>query len=491
MEMEARNRTDSNSQLISTNLENVSSPDEAGMEVATPTPTWRSTGYIMLKDLRMVLVAGTVAIAIFLTFYSKSGQLSFEGQVIRWKIFLFTLEVEAAMYVVFRDVVSAFIDIVLSFMGLTLSQISHAMGVLIPLGSVSGHYSYTVGIVVMTFLTGIGSPLLISSVLSPRTNVSNRIRIPDKLISTNCLGGRVGDNFGETGQGFLFNSSKEKYSLNPNAQPYVLYLTAGISREVFIPKTPQLGPYSADCNSNKDVDIVEAQVVEVKGILYRCNPKVKEWPIRITDFNSTAPSTLSSPVRVLKDSHKPDGNTKAKANFNVTLAIKKDAESTAVLQIPCKVTSAQATLDINMDEEGKMLMKIIGKITKLSLELPPRVLGIEPNNMIGGMENSIGAKSISLVEKYVATGMNAEWDGLVRAIVGAYGIRSARRTTFADRDEKRPAFNMKKVVDQADLQELQIPILWIPVALVIVSRILQWQFLSYFYWTACTSAQLA
>lgn len=203
--------------------------------------------------------------------------------------------------------------------------------------------------------------------------------------------------------------------------------------------------------------------------------------MNIEDFD-VPEGTSDETMRILKDSHKPDGNN-SKALFHVEIAIKKGGEnSTAVLSIPCNVTSAQATIDVIMTNDGVMSMKIADntEIKLLNLILPDRVLGIEENALERALENSIGRKGIGIVKEYVTSSI-APWDGLIRAIVASYAIRSALKTTFADFDDTKQAINVKKISrGLEETQRLRVFALWIPVGLALISRFLTWVYPSIF-----------
>ncbi|CDF36245.1 unnamed protein product [Chondrus crispus] len=117
-----------------------------------------------------------------------------------------------------------------------------------------------------------------------------------------------------------------------------------------------------------------------------------------------------------------------------------------------------------------------GTIAEDSQSLPPRVVGDDKNLLDRALENAIGRRGIAIVSKWVTSNIQ-EWDGLIRGVVGAYGIRAALQKTFADRDDKKLATNVYKKQDSVeDLQNLRTIIIWIPVCMAVISRLLCWAF---------------
>ena len=181
----------------------------------------------------------------------------------------------------------------------------------------------------------------------------------------------------------------------------------------------------------------------------------------------------------MTDNHTRDGDSDTRAKFLVKMAIKKDGkDSTVILTIRCDVTAADATLDVRMNPAGVMGMKLVdGTLRNISRRLPKRVVGDDPNALEVALENSIGRKGIGIVKQYIATGSLTPWDGLIRAVVASYAIRSALQTTFADKDDKKDAINVKKIRGNfTETQHLRVAALWIPVLLSILSRVLTWVF---------------
>lgn len=440
---------------------------------------WEGAAKATLFTSRAMLTLFCIASAVVLTIYSSSGIVKFEGQRIKWKLLLYTLELEAAVFVFVRDIMSVGIDYMLVYKGMTRSTLGHALGITTSTWRVQGSFYKTL-IYAITAIGSVVAPVLLSVVLVREG--SNLEPVENMPVSTNCIGGRIGKNFGATGQSHLFTMSDEKYHITPGAEHYSVYQIAGTARQVFVPKTPQIGAYSAVCNDDENVDVVAARVLGVQGLLYKCEPEVDEVAKSFDELGDDV-GDHSSPdtFRLLNDSHQADGSSK-KAKFDVTFAIKKGESSTAVLKILCDVTAASANVDIRMNKAGVMGMSIEdGGVSELSLDLPPRVLG-EPNSLASALENSIGRKGIGIVSRWVATQEKlSEWDGLIRAVVTAYGIRAALHNTFADEDDRRTAVNVFRVAQSVEeTQDMRIAALWIPVGLALISRILTWVFPSIF-----------
>lgn len=440
---------------------------------------WQGAAKATLLSSRAILTLFVLASAIILTMFSSSGIVRFEGQVIKWKLLLYTLQLEAAIYVFMKDVLALGIDYLLVHKGMTRSQLGHALGVTARLWRVQGSLYKTL-VSIVTIVASIVAPVLLSVVLVRQG--SNLESAEDMLVSTNCIGGRIRDNFGATGQSYLFNVSEEKYTIKSGAEHYAVYEKAGTGRQVFVPKVPQIGGYSSDCNDDENVDVVGARVLSVEGLLYKCEPKVDEVSTPIEDMEEIGAGTSSDKFRLLEDSHRGD-ESRQTARFNVSFAIRKGQSSTAILMIPCDVVSAEANLDVAMTEDGVMGLSIVdGEVSELSLPLPPRVVGTMENELELALENSVGRKGIGIVSRWVATDNSlSEWDGLIRGVVASYGIRGALQETFADKDDKRNAINILKVSSSTEeTQTMRIAVLWIPVGLAIFSRILTWIFPSIF-----------
>lgn len=440
----------------------------------SPVPEWEGSAKLTLFTSRSALTLFSIASAILLTVYSSSGVVKFEGEFIKWKLLLFTLQLEAALFVFVHDILAVAIDYLLVFRGMTRSQLGHAIGTTTSISTVQGTL-YKVLVCTVTALTAIIAPVLLSVILAREGNP--RVRVADLQVGTNCIGGRIGDNYGATGQGYIFNMSDDKFRIIPGGEHYATYEIAGTARQVFVPKTPQIGPYSTACNSDENADIVAARVTEVEGLLYKCEPTVEERAEDISTLEDVGSGTGKEKFRLLEDSHTATENDKA--TFKVSFAVKKDEGSTAILTIPCEVSAAKATLDAQMNDEGVMGLSVVdGTIAEISKVLPPRVLGNDENLLDRALENAIGRKGIAIVSKWVASNNRiSEWDGLIRGVVVAYGIRAAFQQTFADSDDKRLAINVWKKQDSVeDLQKLRTSIIWIPVCLAVISRLLCWAF---------------
>lgn len=448
--------------------------------------TWAGAGWAALLSSAALLTLFATISAIILTVYSETGIVTFQGQVVKWKILLFTLQLEAAIVVVVDDLIALGVDYFLVYQGLTLGQLGHALSHMISFQKVSGRAYKTFFVVIATCGYILG-PILLSVVLASQDSNSRNFKaVPDTEISTNTIGGRVGVNYGATGQSFLFNASEEKYSVSEEPWHYVVYMMAGSTRQVFVPKTPQIGPYSDDCNSDLDADIVSARVIDVEGLLYDCKPTVREDSRGIEDFEERyTPGTSRDTMRLIKDEHSkdPPNGDGTKAKFLVEIAVKKnEASSTSVLTIPCGVTAAKVILDVRMDQNGIMtLQPATQSFDTLNFTLPRRVIGDDPNDLNLALENSIGRKGIGKVSTYVSAGGRLDdWEGLIRAIVGAYGIRSALHTTFADSEDRRLAVDVRIQNAEGEDQLLRKWVLWIPVALAVFTRIVSWIFPSIF-----------
>eukprot|EP00177_Eucheuma_denticulatum_P003869 GFKZ01007006.1.p1 GENE.GFKZ01007006.1~~GFKZ01007006.1.p1 ORF type:complete len:505 (+),score=48.13 GFKZ01007006.1:753-2267(+) len=358
------------------------------------------------------------------------------------------------------------------------------MSHMVSFSKLSGAAYKTFHVIVLLFAY-ILPPLFLSIVLVEQNPSANRfVQVEDISIETNTIGGRLRENYGATGQSYLFNASAEKFEISDQPWHYVIYQKAGLTRSVFIPKTPQIGPYSRECNSDKDENIVAARVLGVEGLLYHCDPTVEEVPRSISDFNSTVPpGTSSDTMRLIRDDHQRGNPSGTNATFHVAIAIKKAEESsTSVLDIRCDVTAAKGNLVVEMNSNGIMTLSLEEEdFTELDLPLPRRIIGEEPNDLNFALENAIGRKGIGLVSQYASSGGDINpWDGLIRAIVGAYAIRSALATTFADAEDNRPAVDVRELRQVSEIQLLRVWVLWIPTVLAIATRFLYWRFPSIF-----------
>lgn len=453
-------------------------PPTFAMEENQPPAEWKSSAHLILFSYRTGLTILSIAAAILLTMFSSSGVVKFEGETIKWKLLLYTLQLEVALFVFMHDILALAIDYLLVFKGMTRSQLGHALSITCSVNSVQG-LLYKVIVYTVAAIGAIVAPILLSVVLA--REATSLVSVADMNISTNCLGGRVGPNFGATGQSYIFNFTHEKFRIKEGAQHYATYDSAGSTRIVFVPKTPQIGSYSTDCNSEENVDIIQARIIRVQGLLYTCRPTVEERALSIGELQDIGNGTAADQFRILNDSHVPAQNDKTKALFNVSFAINKDQGSTVILNIPCDVTAAEATLDVVMNPDGIMGMEVVDdKFTEISEKLPPRVVGDKENLLFLSLENAIGRSGISIVKRWVATDISV-WDGLIRGVVAAYGIRSAFRDTFADKDDKRLATGVRRRPDSTeDLQVLRTFAIWIPVCLALFSRLMSWAFPSIF-----------
>ena len=335
-------------------------------------------------------------------------------------------------------------------------------------------FTYSMCSYLTTGLCALVPPVLLSLFLLSTIDKSpNRGRADDRNVLTNALGGHFKDNFGMTGHLFLFTSVREKYIFNPDRQQYVVYqnsTTTG-SRSVFVPKTPQIGTYAEDVNSNVGVDIVQARVQNVQGLLYKCNPTVREEPknivINFISVNNNLRGELFKLLGLNMTAVK--GSNSTKATFFLKVAIKKGVQSTAVLTIPCTVTAAEGNLDINKEDDGFMAMAVDG-LRELSLELPSRVLGTKLNVLDIAMEDSISPLGINIVKRYIAsTDYLQQWDGLIRALVGAFGLDSEFQNTNTN-DEVRKAVEVW-VSGTFTYGSLRVFFIWMPIILMVLSRL--------------------
>lgn len=454
-----------------------------GIQEIRPHAIWSRAGRETVVSFSSFFTVLTIASALILSIFSKSGVLTFQGQIVKWKLLLFTLQLEIAIVVVIEDILALGIDYFLVNHGITLDQLSHAMSHMVSFHKLSGaaYKSFYMVIILFGYVV---APFFLSVVLVEQDPTTNRfVQIENTRIETNTIGGRLGENYGATGQSYLFNASAEKFEISDEPWHYVIYQKAGLTRSVFIPKTPQIGPYSRECNSDMNENIVAARILAVQGLLYHCEPTVEEVPQPIRDFNSTVPpGTSNDTMRLIQDDHagNPSGT---KGTFRVSIAVKKaEGSSTSILRIPCDVTAARGNIAVEMNIDGIMTMSLEEEdLTELDLILPRRVIGTDSNELNFALENSIGRKGIGIVSVYASSGRDINvWDGLIRAIVGAYGIRSALRTTFADAQDTRAAVNVRELRQVDEVQLLRVWVLWIPTILAVITRLLYWRYLSIF-----------
>ena len=426
-------------------------------------------------NFKSVLFATAIAGAVILTVYSKTGELVFDGTNIWWKIALFQIEIELLRSVFESDAVGLLVDYVVTRRGISAELLSHAMGAVTPLFSGNKNWFYKFGFTSVTLFSSLLATVLVSFVIVPNPSSVNREPIKGSVfVQTNCIGGRSGKNYGATGQMLLFNASNEKFRLPDNDQAYGLYIKAATRRQIFVPKVPQIGPYSTDCNSDHQVNIVEARVLNVQGLLYDCEPKVQSIAKSIENFKSPFAGTSLNTFRLLNDSHTRIENSDKKAKLFIRAVIAKQIQKVSMFELICTVQAAEATIDTKMNDRGVMGLSLPKGIviTTKNLTLPPRVIGDRPNNLDFALENAIGARGIGVVEKYVATSFNSDWEGLVYWIATAYGVRSALKDSFADTDDRRPAVNLMQLSTRRTMVEiLRIYILWIPIGIVLLVRL--------------------
>ncbi len=173
-----------------------------------------------------------------------------------------------------------------------------------PLFSGNKNWFYKCGFTSVTMSSSFIATVLVSFVLVPNPSPVNRDPVKGSVnVQTNCLGGRFGNNYGGTGQATLYNASNQKFRLPDTDQVYGLYIKAATRRQIFVPKVPQIGPYSTECNSDYQVNIIEARVLNVQGLLYDCEPKVKEIAKGIENFPTPFADTSPDTFRILNDSH--------------------------------------------------------------------------------------------------------------------------------------------------------------------------------------------
>ena len=440
----------------------------------TREPWNRSYLHYVLKSKDIILFVFMLISCVILTIFARSGELIFNDQPISWKIILYNIVLEAMYLVVVSDLLSVVIDYFLTREGLTLPQIGHALRTITQIRFSAANISYLACYLVISVGFALVPPILLSVVLLRTTdNTPHLVRAEDRYVSTNALGGKSGNNFGMTGHLFLFTSAREKFNFNENRQQYVVYERPGLTSTVFIPKTPQVGTYADDVNSpdGEGSDIYRARVRDVQGLLYECSPTVREDSRRIEDYPIINDDLRGDFFKFLEEEMAPEtpGDDK-KARLNLTIAIKKGPESTAVLTIPCRATAARGDLNITREEDGFMSMAV-DNLKELSLKLPGRVLGLNDSVLNVAVENAVSALGINVVTKYVANDRSLkDWDGLIRCLVGAYGIRSAIHDTFADRDDKRLATNVMVMGEvKTQPENLRTIIIWIPFILVCVS----------------------
>ncbi len=437
---------------------------------------WVDTLEHTFISFKSLLFAFAVLAAIILSVYSKTGQLVFDGTNIWWKIALFQVELELLRTVFQSDAVGLLVEYVVTRRGISIDVLSHAMGAVTPLFSVNRNQFYKFGFASVTMLSSLLATVLVSFVLVPNPTAINRERVNGSVdVQTNSFGGRYGKNYGATGQMLLFNASNEKFRLPDTDQAYGLYIKAATRRQIFVPKVPQIGPYSTACNSDHDVDIVEARVLNVQGLLYDCEPKVQAIAQGIEKFPTPFAGSALDKFRLLNDSQTRIGNSDTKAALYFRAVIAKQIEVVSMFELTCDIQAAEATIDAKMNDDGVMGLSLPkGIVIEMkNLTLPPRVLGDRENNLDFALENAIGSRGIAVVDKYVATSFNADWEGLVYWIATAYGVRSALKDTFADTDDRRQAVNVMKLSTRRTLVEvLRVYILWIPIGIVLFVRLI-------------------
>ncbi len=435
---------------------------------------WVNTLRHVFISLNTVFFAIAIVIAGILTYFSRTGELVFDGNVIWWKIALFQAEIEFLRKVFESDAVGLLVEFVVTRHGISVELLSHAMGAVTSSFAGNKNWFYKFGSNSVTIFSSLLATVFVSFVIVTNPSSVNREPVKGSMfVQTNCIGGRSGKNYGATGQMLLFNASNEKFRLPDTDQTYGLYIKAATRRQIFVPKVPQVGPYSTDCNSNHDVNIVEARVLNVQGLLYDCEPKVRSIAKSIENFPSPFAGTSLNTFRLLNDSHTRIENSDKKAKLYIRAVIAKQIQKVSMFELTCTVQAAEATIDAKMNDEGVMglsLPKGFGIRTR-NLTLPPRALGDSPNNLDIALENAIGARGIGVVEKYVATSFYAAWDGLVYWIATAYGVRSALKHSFADTDDRRRAVNVMQLSKRRTMVEiLRIYILWIPIGIVLLAR---------------------
>ena len=428
--------------------------------------------FISLNAIPFVLAT---AVAGILTFYSRTGELVFDGYNIWWKIALFEVEIELLRNVLESDAIGLLVEFVVTRHGISADLLSHAMGAVTSSLSGNKNWFYKFGFTSVTMFSSLLATVLVSFVLVPNPSSVNREPVKGSVfVQTNCLGGRYGKNYGATGQMLIFNASNEKFRLPDNDQAYGLYIKAATRRQIFVPKVPQIGPYSTKCNSDHQVNIVEARVLNVQGLLYDCEPKVQPIAKSIRNFPSSFANNSRDSFRILNESPTRIRNSDKKAKLYIRAVIAKQIQKVSMFELTCIVQAAEATIDAKMNDEGVMGLSLPKgfAISTKNLTLPPRVLGDLPNELDFALTNSIGARGIGVVEKYVATSFNKDWEGLVYWIATAYGVRSALKDTFADTDDRRPALNVMRLSTRRTMVEiLRIYILWIPVGIVLFVRL--------------------
>ncbi len=448
---------------------------------AQPAPEGRLTYWVntlrhLFFSLNTFLFFLAIAAAGILTFFSRTGELVFDGYNIWWKIALFQAEIELLRKVIESDAIGLLVEHVVTRHGISADLLSHAMGAVTSLFSGIQNWFYKIGFASVTIFSSIFAMVFVSLVIAPNPSSINREPVKGPVdVQTNSFGGRFGKNYGATGQMLLFNASSEKFRLPDTGQAYGLYIKAATRRQIFVPKVPQIGPYSTECNSVHQVNIVEARVLSVQGLLYDCEPKVRAIAKGIENFPSPLAATSLDRFRLLNESHTRIENSDKKAKLYIRTVIAKQIQKVSMFELTCEVQAAKATIDAKMNDEGVMGLSLPEGIViqKTSETLPPRVLGDRANNLIFALENAIGVRGIGVVERYVATSFNKDWEGLVYWIVTAYGVRSADKDTFADNNDRRQAVKVMQLsMPRTKVEILRIYILWIPVGIVLLVRLI-------------------
>ncbi len=437
---------------------------------------WVNTLRHVFINFNTFLFTLAITAAVILSVHLRTGELVFDGTNIWWKLALFEVEIELLRAVFFSDAIGLLVEYVVIRRGISVELLSHAMGAVTPLFSGRKNWFYKVGFTSVTIFSSLLATVLVSFVIVPSPSSINRQPVKGPVeVQTNSLGGRFGKNYGATGQMLLFNASSEKFRLPVTDQAYGLYIKAATRRQIFVPKVPQIGPYSTECNSVHQVNFVEARVLNVQGLLYDCEPKVQAIPKGIENFPSPLAATALDRFRLLNESHTRIEKSDKKAKLYIRGVIAKQIQKVSMFELTCEVQAAEATIDAKMNDEGVMGLSLPEGIViqKTNETLPPRVLGDHENNLIFALENAIGGRGIGVVEKYVATSFNKDWEGLVYWIVTAYGVRSANKDTFADTDDRRQAMNVMELPKRpTKVEVLRIYILWIPVGIVLLVRLI-------------------
>ena len=434
---------------------------------------WVTTIQKQFVSINSVFFLFALATAIILTIYSSTGELIFDGRNIWWKIVLYQFEIEILRQVIESDATGLLVEYVVTRVGISADLLSHAMGSVTSLLGSSRDRGYQIGSIGISVFSSLLPTVLVAFVLIPRPFDRNVERIPDIEVSTNCIGGRIGRNYGATGQSIIFNASNEKFRLPGTDQAYGLFIRSASRREIFTPKIPQIGAYSTECNSNENVNVIGAKVNNVQGILYDCQPLVKDLATPIEEFNTTFENTSSDTFRIIEDTHEKVDNSSTRAKLRIRMVLAKQLNRVSYFQLECDVQAAETDIVVRMNDKGRMGLSLPpdATFTKKNLTLPPRVVGDSDNKLDRSLENSIGRRGIGVVDKYVTTDLG-DWDGLTYWIITAYGVRSALRETFADQDDRRKATEVVHLSSRpSKVEVMRIPIIWVPVLIALVIRL--------------------